>query len=59
MSGGKKNARGGLEQAGEFVEKFRLVVLDDQEVIGPFVCDQVGGGGFLGVQGVGADQRAA
>jgi hypothetical protein len=41
------------------VKEFGLVGFDDQEVIGPFVLDQVGGGGFVGVQGVGADQRAA
>ena len=44
-----------LGQGGEFVEKLRLVGFDDQEVVGLFLLDHMGGGGFLRVQGIGAD----
>ena len=55
MSGGKKNARRGLGEAGELGEEFGLIGFDDQEVIGLFFFDQVGGGGGLSVQGIGGD----
>ena len=49
MSGGKKNARLGLGEAGEFVEELGLIGFDHPEVIGLFFFDPVSGGGGLSV----------
>ena len=44
MSGGEKNALRRLGETGEFVEELGLIVFDDQEVVGFFFFDQMGGG---------------
>lgn len=48
-----------LRKAGQFVKELGLVGFDDQEVIGLFFFDQMGGGCFLRIEGIGADQSAA
>src|ERR1035438_4603650 len=58
-SGGEKNAFRRLRQAGQFVEELGLIGFDHQKEIGLFFFHQMGGGGRLGVQGIGADQGAA
>lgn len=47
-----------LRKAGQFVKERGLVGFDDQEVIGLFFFDQMGGGCFLRIEGIGADQSA-
>lgn len=59
MFGGKKSAGLRLGEFGQFFEELGLIVFDRQEVVGLFDFDQVGGRGFLSVQGIGADEGAA